>query len=189
MAKSTGKELSKLETFSDDDAREIANSGANAWDLAMRVAQERYGAVVRASEVLGDGFAMIDDPTPLIGKPFFLFDWRFVDGDYDGEFATMRILTPDGKCFRYNDGGTGVCATLRDFTDKYGQSGGLFVGSGFRTSTYTTCKSCNRPRNPGGDEGNPPCQNLLKNGTECGDTSMDRGTGQTLYLDITEQHQ
>jgi hypothetical protein len=179
-------DLAKIEEFPDDIARAIAK-GVNPFEAAMQEAQARYGEIVRASDVLGDGFTLIDDATPLIGQPFLLFDWKFLHGAYDGDFATMRIVTAAGTCYRYNDGGTGVFATLKDFSDRFGQTGGLYVGSGFRQSQYTTCKGCNKPRLPAGDAGNPPCTNLLPNDTECGDKSAERGVGRTLYLDISDQ--
>lgn len=112
--------------YTDDDLR-----GLSFNDLA--------GDAVDISTVLGNGFTLLrgdHDKARLIGVPFILVDWHFNAGDA-GEYVTAYVITKNEDKFILNDGSTGVCAQLRAYTDRTGQSGGLGVRNGLRRSDYT----------------------------------------------------
>lgn len=113
---------------------------------AMRLATKAFGGVVNAHEDknLGTGFRLTDDDDKyrLIGVPLLLLDWRFNDGDFGKEFVSIHAIqqNEDGTATKLviNDGGTGICRDLRNYTDKTGRKGGLFLRKGLRFSDYET---------------------------------------------------
>lgn len=120
--------------FSTEELRAV-DSFAAALDLATSAAGTE---IPLASEVLGDGFALLDsdEKDRLIGTDMILLDWTFSKGDFDEEFVSVRLVTKDGNRYIVNDGGTGIRAQLRDYTDRAGVSGLLRVERGLRKSTY-----------------------------------------------------
>lgn len=92
-----------------------------------------------------DDYVKLDDKEALIGKPFIIMQWWFSEGDI-GEYATMKIITRDAvrgvegderRKFTVTDGSTGICAQLREITNRTGKHGGLQCREGLRVSTYT----------------------------------------------------
>lgn len=171
----TGNELT------DDALRDLANS-ADAYGDAEKLLSLLYGGIDDASEVLGNGFTLLshEDKAKLIGVGFVALKWSFHQGDH-GEFVSAVIIARDGGRYILNDGSTGIWKSLRDYTNRTGRQVALRVPRGLRESTYATCKSCNKPRDPR----ETSCLNMLPNDTYCGDESTERGTGRTFYLDVT----
>lgn len=94
--------------------------------------------VVDATEAIGtDQFGpILEDKSRLVGVPFILVYWKFYQGDM-GEFASMGILTQSGDRYIVNDGSTGICAQLRELTDKQNIDAMVACKHGFRFSDYT----------------------------------------------------
>lgn len=117
-----------------------ALSGITSFDDALRLLQETYGAdsVAIASDVLGDGFALLDnnDKHKLVGEGFILVNWDFHMGDH-GEFVAARLVTANNKKMVLIDGSTGICKQLSLYTANTGKSAGLYVAKGLRRSDYT----------------------------------------------------
>jgi hypothetical protein len=124
--------------------KEIGASG-DAFADALALAKEIYGeeSVQLASDAIGDGFALTDNKDQFIGKPCIFLKWTFSQGDFidpktkeKREFASIRVVTPGGK-YVINDGSTGICDQLRQFTmENFGRQGGLISARGLRRSDY-----------------------------------------------------
>lgn len=100
----------------------------------------KYGIeVLPADQVLGDGFAILDDKSKLVGIEMLILEWRLNTGNLGG-FVSMRAVgkADGGGMLKYivNDGSTGIYAQLKDFTEKTGKTGGLYLKHGFRVSEY-----------------------------------------------------
>lgn len=175
----TSADMSVMRELSDDVMRQIGSTG-DAFADAMAIAEQLYGSVKEVQEEFGSGFQLTSEKNSLVGKKFLLLKWNFTQGDY-GVFVSAAVVTADGAKLIINDGSTGICHQLRDFSMKTGRFGGFVAPRGLRTSSYTTCKSCGKPRS-NFDE---VCANVLNNGSACGDTDTGRGTGETYYLDLS----
>jgi len=133
----TGEVMAVPSTFSREEL-----SGITSWDDALRLAQSEYGDIVTADTEIGDGFkvATEDDERRLIGVPLFLLEWTFRAGDFGDDYVSIRAISQgdSGVSTKWiiNDGGTGICRDLRDFTKKTGRFGGLLVRNGLRVSDY-----------------------------------------------------
>lgn len=133
----TGEVMAVPSTFSREEL-----SGISSWDDAMRLAQAEYGTIVTADTEIGDGFRLADedDKKWLVGVPLFLLEWTFRAGDFAEDYVSIRAISqnPDGASTKWiiNDGGTGICRDLRDFSQKTGRFGGLLVRNGLRVSEY-----------------------------------------------------
>lgn len=132
------KELDNVRTeIGTEELRELSS-----FQDAIKLAQETLGAEVISSTDLGDGFALLKDEEKdgLIGKPCMFVTWRFADGDY-GEFVSAHVMVELGKDkyakYIINDGSTGICAQLRDLTDRQPDSRMLFAPKGLRRSDFT----------------------------------------------------
>lgn len=116
-------------------------SGITSWDDALALAQREYKTIVVADEVIGDGFKVADesDKNGLIGVPLFLLEWAFRAGDF-GDYVSIRAIeqNSNGTTTKWilNDGGTGICRDLKDFSKKTGRFGGLLVRNGLRVSNF-----------------------------------------------------
>lgn len=106
-------------------------SGPAAYAMAMQELPE----VFSAGQILGDGFAILKDKGMAVGREFLILDWTFHEGN-QGEFVSMRIINPQGEKARINDGSTGICAQLRELTEK-GITSGIHCPNGLRVSEYT----------------------------------------------------
>lgn len=110
---------------------------------AVRLMQDEFNAEIVNASDLGDGFSMLGEgkeaKDPLVGKPCFFVSWNFSTGDY-GEFVSARVVVEiaKGQYAKYvaNDGSTGMCAQLREFTMRTGRAQGLFAPNGLRKSEY-----------------------------------------------------
>ena len=108
---------------------------------AISLAESVYGAVALSSEVLGDGFTLVEKDK-LLGVPFVLIDYTVhtssTNFDENGEglkFVTVRCVTQEDKRVAFNDGSTGVARQLRDLAARE-IYGGIYVQGGLRSSEY-----------------------------------------------------
>jgi hypothetical protein len=137
VVNTTGEVMAVPTTFSREDLSSIAT-----WEDALRLAQSEYGTIVTAEEEIGDGFrvATEDEERRLVGVPLFLLEWTFRAGDFGDDYVSIRAIAQgeNGAITKWiiNDGGTGICRDLRDFTKKTGRLGGLRVKNGLRVSDY-----------------------------------------------------
>lgn len=108
------------------------------FDDAVELARLTYGDanVVSASEVLGDGFKMVENKDTLIGVPFIAISWNFLMGDH-GEYVAVRLVTQDNNKLVMVDGSSGVFQMLANYSKKTGSEGGLYCLKGLRRSDYT----------------------------------------------------
>ena len=121
----TESQLRQIDSFSD----------------AMALAENVYGTVQLSSEVLGDGFTLVEKDK-LVGVPFVLIDYTVhtstTNFDENGEglkFVTVRCVTEEDKRVAFNDGSTGVARQLRDLAARE-IYGGIYVQNGLRASEY-----------------------------------------------------
>jgi hypothetical protein len=93
--------------------------------------------VRKASEVMGNGFAVLDtgEKHQLIGVPFVALRWAFRSGD-QGNFVSIELMTVKGEKYIVNDGSTGIYKQLRQYTDTTGLQAGLACEKGLRVSEY-----------------------------------------------------
>ncbi len=125
-----------------------------SFEDAFALVESTYGPVVTADTELGDGFSLLEDKDKrrLVGVPIMFLSWSFTEGDYQSEFVSARIVTKDGGKYVVNDGGTGICAQLREFTETHnGRRGGLLARRGLRSSDYKVCdgtNGCGHPPQP-----------------------------------------
>lgn len=118
-----------IERLSNDDLRNIAT-----FDDAMALFN---GDVHTADSELGDGFELLKEKDRLIGDPCLFISWSFSEGDH-GEFVSARVIAKSGGKYVVNDGSTGLCSQLREYTDSHGgRNGGLLSRRGLRKSEYT----------------------------------------------------
>lgn len=112
------------------------------WDNAQAYFAEEEIEVSVGLEV-SDGFERYtdEDKPKLIGTAFLILDWRRIPGDM-GMFATIRLLTEDGKRVRISDGSTGVYQQLVQIEIEREKKGhkaptqGVLVRKGLRASDY-----------------------------------------------------
>lgn len=154
--------------FSTEELRNITT-----FDDAVNAAAEKHGVVEDFAEEYGSGFAVVDKEI-FVNKPLVLLEWRFTDGDFGDKFVSAVVVAKDGSKGIVNDGSTGIRDQLEQISFRDGKFGGLMIAKGLRVSEYKICpnKACGVPRKPNVDE----CP-------ECGDTSTERRTGKTYYLD------
>jgi hypothetical protein len=121
--------------WDDDTLQAIAS-----FDDALRLLADTETPIVDASQVIGNGFAILNDKAILQGIKVLFLSWRFNRGDM-GVFASVNVIAQmpgmnvPGK-FILNDGSTGICRQLVQYTSKTGRWGGLMVSKGLRRSDY-----------------------------------------------------
>jgi len=64
----------------------------------------------------GTGFRVVDKKD-LVGVPMVLLQWRFNEGDFDGDFVSVEAVTKHGEKVIFNDGSTGICRELHGVTN------------------------------------------------------------------------
>lgn len=80
---------------------------------------------------------LVDDKDVLVGQSFVILYWNFYPGDYDNDFCAVVALTKANELIVFNEGGTGVSAQLRDYTERHGkQSGPILLRKGLTKSDY-----------------------------------------------------
>lgn len=142
------------EYYTDEQLRD-----ATSFEDFVNLAKEQYDSVDVASDVLGDGFALLKEEGKqrLVGLPLLLMSWSFYKGDFGSNFVAVRVVArnPDGSASKYiiNDGSTGICDTLAAYTKNTGKTGALFARNGLRASGYTYCSECGQVVDPTVDTG------------------------------------
>lgn len=126
-------------------------SAVTDFQTALKTTAAAHGAVVDASEEMGDGFTVLPESQRnlLAGRPILLAEWSFREGDF-GEFVSIRVLVEntDGSVLKLilNDGSTGICRQLNEYSAKTGKFGALFVKGGLRVSEYTYDDGTGKPK-------------------------------------------
>lgn len=120
--------------YRDSDLQQISS-----FDDALALIQEQYGqgGVISASDVLGNGFALLSNKDHLVGVPFLIMKWQFNPGKYAEDFCTALVVTVNNQKYIVNDGGQGLCKQLREYTAQSGRQGGMVVQKGLTRSDYT----------------------------------------------------
>lgn len=144
-AKTTATESAQDAAASSDIVQSSAFSDADlrkAEDFAQlaELAAKAHGSVVDASKEMGDGFSLLDSLVSIAGFPTLLMEWTFRDGDY-GTYVSIRGVSRDPKTgalvrYIYNDGSSGICKQLQEYTKDTNRFGALMVQNGFRVSEY-----------------------------------------------------
>lgn len=86
----------------------------------------------------GNGFEVLttEQKGTLVGKPFYIVDWKFNAGD-QGEFVTLFIITNEEDRYILNDGSTGIYAQMMRLVDRMqGQHAYIAVPKGLTKSDY-----------------------------------------------------
>ena len=129
--------------WSNDDLANMTD-----FDTALTMFAEA-GITVDSIVDYGHGFSLVTDKSLLIGKPMILVEWTFNESSKfatpDGplEFVSVYAILRDGPKVIFNDGGTGICAQLREVTERRLRAGhakptgGLAVPAGLTVSEYT----------------------------------------------------
>lgn len=91
--------------------------------------------VVNITDVMGTGFAVVDDKAPLLDIPFVIVKYGVHKGD-KGLFTTIHVVTEDGRKLIVNDGSTGIHAQLLQYKEESGRVCPLYVPRGLRMSEY-----------------------------------------------------
>jgi hypothetical protein len=155
--------------------RNLGNISGNAFDDAMALAKDIIGEDVKSfADEMGTGFAILakEDKAQLIGVQSLFLKWRFTDGDF-GRYVNVAVLTQDGRKLILNDGSSGICQQLWDYTKTTAKDNYMLAKRGLRESTYATCGNCGKPRDTREDE----C-------AVCHDDDTKRGVGSTYYIDL-----
>lgn len=136
------------QTISADKYRDV-----ETLEDAVKLLLEHGETVEKVEDVLGDGFSVLKDKNSLVGAPTLLMSWSFHKGSYkrddeegeenEGEefreFVAIRCVARTSKGnikVIVNDGSSGIYKQLKDYTEKYGKSSGLYADKGFRKSEY-----------------------------------------------------
>lgn len=165
-------EVMRVELFDEEALRSIVS-----FDDAAALTAEVHGNIVAAAEELGDGFTLIkdEDKARLVGLPLIFMQWSFHDGDFGSQFVAARVVARnhDGSASKYilNDGSTGICETLKKYTDNTGRTGGLYARHGLRASEYMYCEACQTVAPKVGDEAHRTAGKHKKAATYYIDTS------------------
>ena len=124
------------------------------FDSAMRLASEVHGEVETSKAVRVAGER---EKLSLVGQPIVLLEWQFVRSDKfgdeeaeDREYVDILCATKgengEANKWRMTDGSTtGILKQLRDYTERTGKHGGVFVPLGIRVSEYPIDPTTRRP--------------------------------------------
>lgn len=117
-----------------------ALTGITSFDDALALLAETYGGseIKVASEVLGDGFGLLDskDKHKLVGVMLVLVNWSFHIGE-NGEFVVARLVTENNQKLILTDGSQGICKQLSTYSANSGKYAAMVVKQGLRRSDYT----------------------------------------------------
>lgn len=119
-------------------------AGITSFDDALQLVQDKLGGEAVLASDLGDGFSVVDNKNALIGVMFIVLEVGFHTGDIKkddgtyGEFASLRIVTKDGRKLVINDGGTGIPEQIRALWKHKPETIGkpIMVPKGLRVSKY-----------------------------------------------------
>lgn len=121
-------------------------AGITSFEDALNLIGDKLGGEVVQASDLGDGFSVIDKASKksLIGVTFIILEVGFHTGDFkredgeNGDFASLRIVTKDGRKLVLNDGGTGIPEQIKTLWKMKPETAGkpIFVPKGLRVSEY-----------------------------------------------------
>lgn len=131
----------------------------NSLDEALAAINAAGITVVDATEVMGDGFELLDEKekSQLVGVHFVIMSAAEAPGDYGKSFVSLRVVTKDGRKLIINDGSTGIRDQIVDYTTHHGSPVGLHFPNGLRASTYSFCEECKHIVGKSGVEQCPEC--------------------------------
>lgn len=93
--------------------------------------------VVEIGDVAGDGYSITRDKDLLVNVPFILIDWKEItDPSTLRDYATIRVMTSDGRKYRFSDGSTGIYKQLREIRDRMNLTVGIAVPKGLTKSEF-----------------------------------------------------
>lgn len=114
-------------------------SEVQTFEDAIRLAQNLYGEIIPSYE-LGDGFVRLEDKDLLVGVTFAIIGWGLSWSAY-GEverYSVIRVITEDGRKFRFSDGSTGLHKQLTmRFRGDPANFAAIVALGGLRRSEYT----------------------------------------------------
>lgn len=118
-----------------------------------------FGALVKSSDTpliniaaFGPGFVLLESKDALIDMPFVIVGYRFSDGD-QGVFVSVEavVKTPisiNGEAASkivFNDGSTGICATLQVIAKTTTEFAPIYCPRGLRKSEYVRKDEAGEP--------------------------------------------
>ena len=131
----TGEVTQVKRPFSDNELRNLTSL-----DSIRALLGDKIGTATD----LGSGFAVLSDEQKrrLVGVPCIFLFWNFNTEGKFGTFVSAHVVTLDGAGqvkdkFIINDGSTGIRQQLEEYTERTGESRGMFVPNGLRASDYT----------------------------------------------------
>jgi hypothetical protein len=108
------------------------------------------------ADELGTGFRKVDDKRQLIDTSFLIVEYRFFEG-IKSLFATVFLVTDDGRKLFITDGSTGIRAQLEEWTKQHsGNMTRMLCRNGLRMSEYRVCNNDSTVRGMG-EEICPTC--------------------------------
>lgn len=134
MVGKRGGEVTPMDENSQLVPDEVAQ-GFQTFQDALSYLESQGHGVVKSTDVLGDGFEVLQDKKRLIAVPFVIIDWDYVPGDM-GRYVTVRLMTAENRKFRISDGSSGIYQQLEKLTEEKGMKSGLAVPGGLRESTF-----------------------------------------------------
>lgn len=127
LVKVTSDELGQLLTF----------------DEAVKFLTDKGYGVETVDEYLSDGFEEVDKKD-LVNRTFLIvmakmsLSQEYMDDNGDPlPFAVIKVITQDGKRFRFTDGSTGIAQQIKKLeTDRPGGAVGAIIPGGLTVSEY-----------------------------------------------------
>lgn len=136
-ANSTGQEIAISRVEFDDDAL----SAIQSFDDALALLADDGVVIQHASDVIGNGFAILKDKGILCNVETMLLGWSFNGGENGGFVSAYAVAKMPGMKvpakFVVNDGGSGIYKQLLAFTKKTGVQKGMHLAHGLTRSDYT----------------------------------------------------
>lgn len=152
MAKAAKKDSEALVKYTGFTNEEL--KGLQSFEDIEALFRSRGEEIHSAADEMGDGFTLLDNKDILVNTPLMVVSWVFAQGDYKnpvtgepGEFVSARMMCrmengTVGK-FIVNDGGTGICKQLKEYSESHNadggapKQGGLYVPKGLVKSEYS----------------------------------------------------
>lgn len=73
----------------------------------------------------------------LVGQPIIILSWSFNDGDYSSQFVSVTCMNKANELILFNDGSSGICAQLEQYTEKHkSHRGPILCRKGLSRSDY-----------------------------------------------------
>ena len=126
-----------IPVISTDALREI-----DSFEAALELARETFGGTVAVSDVLSDGFALVEDKRKLINVRFLVVSFSFAVSkerfDENGKglkYAVVRLVTERNEKLFLTDGSAGIYNQLVNLADR-GIYGSILANHGLRMSEY-----------------------------------------------------